>query len=160
MPNKRQRIGIWNGLAAVSFLLGACIEILAELYFPNSWFQKIASFAFASTSVMAILGIVLTFASLAWNDWQESKSASNFVSLGENERVIAVHRIGNAIVHLPIVGTTQQTILAPNIEELPHVSSGPLEHVHVAGQLPTIELMEDELYDRLFGLGNRGKEKS
>jgi hypothetical protein len=160
MFNKRQRIGTWISLALASFLLGAGIEILAELYFLNSWFQKIASFTFASTSVVGILGIILAFMSLAWNDWQEGKSASNFVSLGENDRVIAVHKTGNATVHLPVVGTTQQTILASNSSELPYVSSGPLEHLHVTSQLPPIELMDDELYERLFGLENGSKEKN
>ncbi len=160
MFNKRQRIGAWNTLAVVSFLLGACLDILAELYFPNSMFQKIASFTFACAALLAIMGVVLAFVSLAWNDYQESKVASNFVSLGDNDRVIAVHKINDVTVHLPVVGTTQQTILAPNKAHLPHVSSGSLEHIHMASKLPEIEIMEDDLYNQLFGRGNRNKEKN
>jgi len=160
MANKLKRIGITFSLAALIFLIVAALEVLAELYLPESRFLKIMSFTFASSSVLVIVATVMIFMSLAWNDYQESKSTSNMVALGENDRVIAVHKIGNAVVHLPVNGTVQQAIVAPSGTDLPYVSSGTLEHVHVEKHLPPIELMNDEVYDRLFGLGNREKEKS
>lgn len=151
MFTKRQRITTWVLLAGLSVLAGMSIELLGEIYFPQSRFHTIGSYVFAGCASLGMLAIMLTLFSLAINDWQESKSAANFVSMGQDDRVISVHKIEDAVVHLPVSGTTRQTILAPSSVKVPQVSTSSKEHIHVATELPKVDIMSDELYQKLFG---------
>jgi hypothetical protein len=159
MYTKKQRITAWEIMAVFSLVLGGLIEILAELYFPGSWFHKISSFVFACGAVLGVSGISLAFASLALNDWQESKNTETFVNLGrQNDRIISIHKLQDAILHLPVAGTTHQAIIAPSKANVPYVAGETLEHVHFGNQIPKVEVMDDELYQKLFGpLTNKEK---
>ena len=159
MYTKKQRIAAWAIMAILSLFLGGLIEVLGELYFPGSWFHKIASFVFASGAVLGITGIALALASLAINDWQESKNTETFVNLGlQNDRIISVHKLQDAILHLPVAGTTHQAVIASSKANVPYVAGETLEHVHFGNQIPKVEVMDDELYQKLFGpLNNKEK---
>ena len=153
MPTKRERLEAFVILSGIVILVGGVVEALAEVFFATGWFHTIAALIFASSAVLAVVGMALSYISLARADWQESKNTSEFVALGRDDHIIAVHRIDDAIVHLPVVGTTHQIILAPNNKNMPLVGRETLEHIHMASQLPTkVEVMDPELYQKLFGM--------
>lgn len=155
MYTKKQRIAAWQVMAVICVLLGGVIEVIAEIYLPGGWFQKISAFVFACGALLAVAGMFLSLGSLAINDWYESKSTKTFVNLGhQNDRVISVYKLQDAILHLPVAGTVHQTIVAPNKAQIPYVSGETLEHVHFGNQIPKVEVMDDELYQRLFGPNN------
>ncbi len=158
MPTKKERIGTWIVLAIMVILLGVSMEIPAEVYFPKSWFHTISVFILASAALLGILGFFLAMVSLAWNDWQESKNTKTFVSIGDNDRVISVNKLDEAVVHLPVSGTSHQTILAPRSGEMPRITNSSIEHIHVSNKLPDVLPMDDELYNQLFGFHNNKKE--
>lgn len=89
---KRQRINTWLILSVVSIACGATLEIVAELYFPSGWFQKIATFLFAGSSLLSIIGIFLSLASLALDDWKESKRIKTIINNSNEDLII---KIGN-----------------------------------------------------------------
>lgn len=155
MYTKEKRIRTWVILAAISIVCSGTIEIVAETYLPNGSFHRIASFLFASGSALGLVGIALVFGSLALNDWFETKNTKTFVNLGrQNDQIISVHKVQDAILHLPVAGTVHQTIVAPSKAEIPYVSGATLEHIHFGTQIPKVEVMDDELYQRLFGHSN------
>jgi hypothetical protein len=152
MFTKKERISTWVILAGLSILLGGSIELLAESYFPDTGFHRIASFMFASGAVLGVVGVSLAFLSLAINDMQESKNTETFVNLGRhNDRIISVHKLRDAILHLPVAGTVHQTIIAPSKTDVPYVAGETLEHIHFGSGIPKVEVMNDELYQKLFG---------
>lgn len=152
MFTKRQRVATWVFLSGVSIFIGSLIGAFAEVYFVGKWFHTVALIIFASGAVLGVLGIALSFASLAWADWLESKNMEAMVSLSSDDNVVAVHKLEDAVVYVPVAGTTRQIILASNKDRLPFVTRGTLEHIHVANRLPSkIEVMDDDLYQKLFG---------
>lgn len=159
MYTKKQRISAWQVMAVICIFLGGVIEVLAELYLPGGWFNKIAAFLFGCGALLGVAAMFLSLSSLAVNDWFESKSTKTFVNLGhQNDRVISVYRLQDAILHLPVAGTVHQAIIAPNKADVPYVVGETLEHVHFGNQIPKVEVMDDELYQKLFGSINK-KEK-
>ena len=152
MYTKEKRIRTWIILAAICIVCGGTIEILAEVYLPNGSFHKIATFLFASGAALGLAGITLVFGSLALNDWYETKNTMTFVNLGrQNDRIISVHKLNEATLHLPVAGTVHQTIIAPSKAQIPYVSGETLEHIHFGSQIPKVEVMDDKLYEKLFG---------
>lgn len=155
MYTKEKRIQTWVTLAAFCILCGGAIEIFAEIYLPNGAFYRIASFLFASGTFLGAVGISLAFGSLAVNDYYESKNTKSFVNLGHhNDRIISVYNLQDAILHLPVAGTVHQTIIAPSKAQIPYVAGETLEHIHFGSQMPKVEIMDDELYQKLFGPAN------
>jgi hypothetical protein len=159
MYTKEKRIHTWVTLAAFCIICGGAVEVLAELYLPNGSFQKGAAFMFFSSTFLGVVGISLAFWSLAVNDWHESKNTKSFVNLGHhNDRIISVYNLQDAILHLPVAGTVHQTIVAPSKADIPYIAGETLEHIHFGNQIPKVEVMDDELYQRLFGpLNNKEK---
>jgi len=156
MFTKKERILTWEIMSVGSLLLGCFIQILAEIAFPGSWFYKVASFVFACSAVLGIGGIFLSFASIAMNDWQENKNTETFVNLGvRNDRILSVHKVQDAIIHLPVTGTAYQKIIVPGNAQIPYVAEKTLEHIHFGSQIPKVEEMDDELYQKLFGRLNK-----
>ena len=108
---------------------------------------------------MAVVNMFLASGSLAMNEWYESRSTKTFVNLGhQNDRVISVYQFQDAILHLPVAGTVHQAIIAPSKADVPYVVGETLEHVHFGNQIPKVEVMDDDLYQKLFGTINK-KEK-
>ena len=121
MFTKRQRITAWIVIAELYVFTVLVIEVLGEIYFPQSWFHQIASIMFAGGAFLAMFAIVLSFATLAITDWQETKNTKEFVSLGKHDRIVSVHKIQDAAINLLVAGTTQHTILLPAQGNIPHV---------------------------------------
>ena len=152
MFTKKERIGTWVVLAGLSILFGATFELLAETSFPDTGFQRIAFFLFASGAVLGVVGVSLAFLSLALNDMQETKNTETFVNLGrQDDRIISVHKLRDAILHLPVAGTVHQTIIAPSKHDVPYVAGETLEHIHFGPGIPKVEVINDDLYQKLFG---------
>lgn len=159
MYTKKERILSWQAMAVLCIFLSGIIEMIAELYLPGGWFNKIAAFLFTCGALLGVANMFLSSGSLAVNDWYESKSTKTFVNIGhENDRVISVYKLQDAILHLPVAGTVHQAIIAPNKADVPYVVGETLEHVHFGNQLPKVEVMDDELYQKLFSANNK-KEK-
>lgn len=159
MYTKKERISSWQAMAVLCILLSGVVEMIAELYLPGGWFNKIAAFLFACGALLGVTNMFLSSGALAVNDWHESQTTKTFVNLGhDNDRVISVRTIQDAILHLPVAGTVHQAIIAPSKADVPYVVGETLEHVHFGNQLPKVEVMDDELYQKLFGSINK-KEK-
>ncbi len=159
MYTKKQRVAAWQVMAVICVFLGGIIEVLAEIYLPGGWFQKISAFVFGCGAVLAVVNMFLASGSLAMNEWYESRSTKTFVNLGhEDDRVISIHKLQDVLLHLPVSGTTHQAIVAPSKSNVPYVVGETLEHVHFGNQIPRMELMDDDLYEKLFGpLNNKEK---
>ena len=152
MLSKKERILTLVLMSVGSLLLSGFIQVLAELAFLGSWFYKVTSFVFGSGAVLGVGGIILSFASIAMNDWQENKNTETFVNLGnQNDRIISVHRIQDAIIHLPVTGTAYQKIIAAGNGQIPYVAEKALDHIHFGSKIPKMEEMDDELSQKLFG---------
>lgn len=159
MYTKKERISSWQVMAILCILLSGVVEMIAELYLPGGWFNKIAAFLFACGALLGVANMFLSSGSLAVNDWHESQTTKTFVNLGhDNDRVISVRTLQDAILHLPVAGTVHQAIIAPSKADVPYVVGETLEHVHFGNQIPKVEVMDDELYQKLFGSINK-KEK-
>lgn len=156
MQTKQERISMWVWMAIMCVLFGGTIEVFAEIYLPGGWFNKISTFVFACGAVLAVVNMFLSSGSIAVNDWHESQTTKTFVNLGHNnDRIISVRTVQDAILHLPVAGTVHQAIIAPSKADVPYVVGETLEHVHFGNQLPKVEVMDDALYEKLFGSYNR-----
>jgi len=159
MFTKKQRITSWLIMAIISVIVGGTIAMFAEIFLPGGWFYIISTVLYAFAALLSVAAMFLSLSSLAINDWNESISTKNLVNLGHNnDHVISIYRLRDAIVHLPVAGTVHQAIIAPNNAEIPYVAGETLEHIHFGNQIPQVEIMDDELYRKLFGPSNK-KEK-
>lgn len=156
MFTKKQRIASWLIMAIISVIVGGTIAMSAEIFLPGGWFYIISIALYAFAALLSALAMLLSLGSLAINDWNESLSTKNLVNLGHNnDHVISVYRLRDAIIHLPVAGTVHQAIIAPSDADIPYVAGETLEHVHFGNQIPQVEIMDDELYKKLFGPSNK-----
>lgn len=136
-------------LSTLLLLGGVIIGFWGE-YVSSGFFFQLTSITASALLIIGGVGLSFVFMSLGLDDWQEKKLKRNFVNLGDG-RIIAIYQIGDAIIHLPVAGTSQSTIIAPSKSDVPYVTGETIEHIHFVNQIPKVEVMDDELYEKLFG---------
>ena len=152
MFTKKQRL-IALGALAFTILLGGLLgALVAETYYS---FHLIAVFMFLGAFLGGAPILVIVVRSLTIEDEQENKNMKDVVNFGD-DRIVLIQKHKNSTIIQPLMGNSQRTRIASNKSELLYLTekTSDEEYIHSGSNPLKYEIMEDEEYQKLFGMRN------